>query len=86
MRRKVTKLDAIAEQLIKQKKGISIYPCEYSFISTATPLIWKEIKEWFDDSNLGLSAPTQEAIKKWFYQGCPDWAIATLFFKLEKDK
>ena len=85
MRRKQTRLDDIAQQLILEKKGVKISPGEFTFISTATPLVWQEIKEWFEQSDSGVSPPTKSAVKQWFYNGCPRWAIATLFFRLKSE-
>lgn len=74
-RRKPTKLDPIAQKLIDQHHA-SIFPGEYEYVSTAATLVRQQLEKFFDGT--GAQPPELKTIKNWFYQGCPDWAIAIL--------
>lgn len=74
-RRKPTKLDPIAQKLLTQYQS-SIFPGEYEYVSTAATLVRQQIVNFFDGT--GAQPPELKTVKNWFYQDCPDWAIAIL--------
>ncbi|MDZ8138853.1 MAG: hypothetical protein RM049_26715 [Nostoc sp. DedQUE04] len=74
-RRKPTKLDPIAQKLIDRHHA-SLFPGEYEYVSTAANLVRQQIVIFFDGT--GAQPPELKTVKNWFYQDCPDWAIAIL--------
>jgi hypothetical protein len=74
-RRKPTKLDPIAQKLIL-RHHTSIFPGEYEYVSIAATLVRQQLEKFFEGT--GAQPPQLKTVKNWFYQDCPDWAIAIL--------
>lgn len=81
-RRKLKKIDKFAQALIEQS-GYSISPGEYEYVSTGATLIRQYLERFFDGT--GVEAPELKTVKNWFYNDCPDWAVAVLSRVLIKD-
>lgn len=78
-RRKLKKIDKFALALIS-KKGCSISPGEYEYVSIGATLIRENLDKFFDGT--GVQPPELKTVKNWFYNDCPDWAIAILSHEL----
>lgn len=74
-RRQLAKIDEFAQALINQR-GRSISPGEYEYVSIGATLIRENLYKFFDGT--GVQPPELKTVKNWFYNDCPDWAIAIL--------
>jgi hypothetical protein len=77
MPRTTTQIDKFAEKLINElPPHARAYPGEMSYVAIASRLIHKRLSDYFQGT--GVEPPSVAAIRLWFYDGCPKWAIAIL--------
>lgn len=75
--RDLTDIDKFAEKLINELPPCRrVYPGEMSYVSVASRLIHLKIADYYKGT--GAEPPSQSAIRLWFYDGMPRWAIAVL--------
>lgn len=73
---KPRRIDKYADILISRlPKSEQMRGRQYNYV-LASKLLHQQLERYYAPS--GEKPPSQETIRRWFYEGCPSWTIAVL--------